>query len=76
MSCQVLIINLSIYQDPKNSWGVLIKIQFFVRFSLVSLSIHPRSRPGAERIDLQQQQSVASAILATTQQSFETLLPR
>ena len=47
-----------------------LKIHLFARFSLVSLSIHPRSRRGAERIDQQQQQqSVASAILATTQQS-------
>ena len=45
------------------------KIHFFARFSLVSLSICPRSRRGAERIDQQQQQSVASAILATAQQS-------
>ena len=44
-------------------------MHFFARFSLASLSIHPRSRRGAERVDQQQQQSVASAILATTQQS-------
>ena len=65
-------INLSIHQDPKNNWRVPFKLQNFARFSLVSLSIHPRSRRGAERIDQQQQQpqqSVASAILATAQQS-------
>ena len=43
-------INLSIHQDPKNNWRVPIKIQNFARFSLVSISIHPRSRRGAERI--------------------------
>ena len=62
-------INHSIHQNPKNNWRVPFKIQNFARFSLASLSIHPRSRRGAERIDQQQQQSVASAILATTQQS-------
>ena len=69
MSCQVFFINLSIHQDPKNNWRVPFKIHFFARFSLVSLSIHPRSRRGAEWINQQKQQSVASAILATTQQS-------
>ena len=69
MSCQVLFINLSIHQDPKNNCRVPFKIHFFARFSLISLSIHPRSRRGAEQIDQQQQQSVASANLATTQQS-------
>ena len=57
-------------QDPKNNWTAPLEIHIFARFSVVSLSIHPRSRRGAERIDQQQrQQSVASAILATTQQS-------
>ena len=71
MSCQVLFYQFSIHQDPKKSWRVSLKILFFARFSLVSLSMHPRSRRGAEWIDQQQQeqQSVASAILATTQQS-------
>ena len=69
ISCQVFFINLSIHQDPKNNCRVPFKIQIFARFSIVSLSLHPRSRRGAEWIDLQQQQSVASAILATTQQS-------
>ena len=73
-------IYLSIHQDPKNNWRVPFNIQKFVRFSLISLSIHPRSRRGAERIDQQQQQqqqSVASAILATTQQKVRKtrLLP-
>ena len=43
-------INLSIHQDPKNSRRVPFKIQKFEPFSLVSLSIHPCSRRGAERI--------------------------
>ena len=43
-------INLSIHQDLKNNWRVQIKIPNFARFSVVSLSIHPRSRRGAERI--------------------------
>ena len=42
-------INLSIHQDPKNNWRVSFKIQKIAHFSLVSLSIHPRSRRGAER---------------------------
>ena len=62
------------HQDPKNNWIVPFKIHIFARFSLVSLSIHPRSRRGAERIDQQQQQSVASAILATTQQSVRNII--
>ena len=69
MSCQVFyFINRSMHQDPKNNyWRVPFKIPFFARFSLVSLIIHPRSRRCAERIDQQQQQqSVASAILAKT----------
>ena len=37
-------------QDPKNNWRVPFKLHFFARFSLVSLSIHPHSRRGAERI--------------------------
>ena len=67
--CQVLFISRSIHQDPENNRRVPLKIYIFARLSLVSLSIHPRSRRGAERIDYQQQQSVAIAILATTQQS-------
>ena len=43
-------INLSIHQDRKNNWRVPFKIHFFAHFSLVSLSLHPRSRRGAERI--------------------------
>ena len=53
MSCQVLCyqpLHTHVHQDPKNSWRVPFKIQIFERFSLVSLSIHPRSRRGAERI--------------------------
>ena len=50
-------------------WRVSFKIQTFARFSLVSLSIHLHLRRGAERIDQQQQQSVGSAIVATTKQS-------
>ena len=46
------VINLSIHEDPKNNWRVPFKIQYFARFSLVSLSIHPSSRRGAERIRL------------------------
>ena len=34
MSCQVLFIDLSIHQDPKNNWRVLFKIEIFARFSL------------------------------------------
>ena len=41
---------LSIHQDPENNWRVPFKIQQFEHFSLVSLSLHPRSRRGAERI--------------------------
>ena len=47
---QFCLINLSMHQDPKNNWRVPFKTQFFARFTLVSLSIHPRSRRGAERI--------------------------
>ena len=42
--------NLSKHQDPKNNWRVPFKLQFFAHFSLVSLSVYPRSRRGAERI--------------------------
>ena len=42
--------NLSIRQNPNISWRVPPKIYFLVHFSLVSLSPHTRSRPGAERI--------------------------
>ena len=64
------LINLSIHQDPKNNWRVPFKIQNLARFSLASLGINPRSRRGAERIDQQQQpRSVASEVLASTQQS-------
>ena len=47
MFCQVYFINFSIHQDPKNNWRAPFKIHVFARFSLVSLSIHPRSRQGA-----------------------------
>ena len=53
MSCQVSFYQ---HQDPKNNWRGPFKILFLARFSLVSLSIHPRSRRDAERIDQQQQQ--------------------
>ena len=46
----VSFISLSIHQHPKNNWRVPFKIHFLARFSLVSLSIHPRSRRGAEGI--------------------------
>ena len=44
-------INLSIHQDPKNNWRVPFKIHFFAHLSLVSFSLHPRSRRDAEWID-------------------------
>ena len=43
-------INLSMHEDPKSNWKVPFETQIFACFSLVSLSIHPRSRRGAERI--------------------------
>ena len=52
-SCQVLCyqpLRTQVHQGPKNNWRVPFKIHFFARFSLVSLSIHPRSRQGVERI--------------------------
>ena len=52
MSCQVVCcqpLHTHVHQDPNNNWRVPFKIRF-ARFSLVSLSIHPRSRRGAERI--------------------------
>ena len=42
--------SLHVHQDPENNSRVPFKIQNFVHFSLVSLSVHPRSRRGAERI--------------------------
>ena len=51
MSCQVLLYQpLHVHEDPENNWRVPFKIQFFAHFSLVSLSVHPRSRWVAERI--------------------------
>ena len=53
MSCQALChqpLHTHVHQDPKNNWRLPFKIQSFARFSLVSLSIHPLSRRGAERI--------------------------
>ena len=34
ISSQILFINLSMHQDPKNNWRVPFKIQYFARFSL------------------------------------------
>ena len=53
LSFQVLCyqpLHTHVHQDPKNNWRVPFKIHFFARFSLISLSIHPRSRRGAERL--------------------------
>ena len=53
MYCQVVFyqpLHTHVHQDANNNWRVPFKIHFFARFSLVSLSIHPRSRRGAERI--------------------------
>ena len=51
VSCQVLLYQpLHVHEDPENNWRVPFKIQFYAHFSLVSLSVHPRSRGGAERI--------------------------
>ena len=51
MSCQVLFYQpLHVHQDPENNSRVPFKIHPFAHFSLVSLSVHPRLRQGAERI--------------------------
>ena len=53
MSCQVLCYQpliTRVHYNPKNTLRVAFKIQFFARFSLVSHSIHPRSRRGDEPI--------------------------
>ena len=44
------VINLPIRQDPKNDWRLPFKKKKNAMFLFVLLSIHPRSRRGAERI--------------------------
>ena len=44
------LIKLSIHRDPKINWSITFKLQTFAHFSLDSLTLHPRSRRGAERI--------------------------
>ena len=50
MSCQVFYQPLHVHQDPENNSIGPFKIQNVAHFSLVSLSVHPRSRRGAQRI--------------------------